>query len=232
MADVAYGDETRIRKLARMQFEELLTGKLASPLRLSRWAKAISTIKKNGVALTTPAQFSFVEPNSITLVVAPVAADEFLVLMKTDKDDADVTDANVKATGIVNDALVRLYKVPLELVGGKYPPAAARIAEKLAAHLLLHEALMGEQDNRSELATALWEEAMSLLEAYERNIKTLVNADGTPVPRKSVLRSTTETEESVFSLEDEARWGRLFSATRVDGRQDSTATGGPGVKFP
>jgi hypothetical protein len=113
---MAFVAEQEVRDRHGFAAEQTLLGSVIAAtapgtnIKLDSKAYAISELIKNGVALATPADYTFSGPSkNITLVVAAVAADEFVVEYHTELKKALMDQLISHATATVRSFLERKY---------------------------------------------------------------------------------------------------------------------------
>ena len=110
---MAYADKDEIRQsygyLTREPRNNIHNGTDPSIFNLNETAFAVTRVAKNGVNLTVTTDFTFEEPKEITLVVAAVAGDTFIIEYNTQLSDAQLDLAIRHAREDIRSILIKRY---------------------------------------------------------------------------------------------------------------------------
>lgn len=167
---MAYTDEDTVRiEYFFLRNEENLTGKTGTTLLLKERAYAINSIIKDGTTLSSPADFSFQAPRTITLAVAAVVGNFFEIETDTNLKPTQITRLITKAENLINGKLVRRYEslVPFTTV----PPLVKEIATILVGAFSLRSMLFKNHSVKSgalKTSDNLMKEAMELLKKLDK----------------------------------------------------------------
>jgi len=82
---------------------------LGDDLTLKERAYAIVEIKKDGVVLSSPSDFTFQEPDLITFVVTPTGSNVYNIVYDTNLDSTQITAFITKAESFINSRLNQAF---------------------------------------------------------------------------------------------------------------------------
>lgn len=186
-----------------------------------RDAVAIASLEKNGSALTevdnspSSGEFSFTEPDTITLGDSATSSDEFVIIANIYLTDSEITD-------VINDVHERLLaKIETVYDTSSFsgtPPLLAEIERAASAYALLKRMeghpnfAVSEQERASYLQD--WQDAKESLQGLLDGDIKLLDSSGSVIDRKSI----TTDEEAFFSF------SRSGHANDQDGGVDNAGT--------
>lgn len=133
--------------------DEEYIGVVGTDIRIrSRNAQSIIALKKNGAALAVTTDYTFTAPDTVTLVVAAVAADKFEIKYGILLEDADVSRVLDEVDNMIKSKLKLVYDI------GAFtstPPIIKTIERWITQYLLAVETKKNERYRISdtELAT-------------------------------------------------------------------------------
>ena len=139
---MAYSTTARIRLLSGTRVSETVSGgKIANDKLLTRQNfESMVSITKNGVALTSPTDFSVTLPRTINLVASPVGTDEYHVTTDILYSDAEIEAFQGEADAVIDAYLSLYYTVPFSQSGSPaaYPALIQMLSSSLTAERVLN----------------------------------------------------------------------------------------------